>query len=178
MAMSERARKNLFWVGIVVAGVVAWQAFAPEHPLVGKRAPEVNELIVVGEGAAEHDRMSLAALRGHVVVLDFWATWCPPCREAIPILSRLAHRYASRGVEFYGVDLEPQLTPEALADADRALGATYPTLVDRSGSLQRAYAVTHLPSIFVIDGRGVVRQVTVGLPDEDNLDAEIRKLLN
>lgn len=174
--MAERARRLVFPVAALLVGVWLWQLLGAEHPLVGKSAPDFTEQVAAGEGAVEHDRVRLASLHGQVVVLDFWATWCGPCRAAIPVLSGVARHFAGRAVAIYGVDTE-DLSPSELAEADRAFGASYPTFADRTHQLQRLYAVNSLPTIFVIGPDGVVRHVSVGVPDGDRLIAQIDHLI-
>lgn len=120
--------------------------------------------------------MSVSALRGHVVVLDFWASWCPPCRESLPILGRVAARHASEGVLTYAVNVESDQTPERVIAAHRALEIAVPTLLDRDYVAQSAYAVNALPTLFVIDREGVVRHVHTGVADESQLDRWLTEL--
>lgn len=115
---------------------------------------------------------SLAGLRGSVVVVDFWASWCGPCRELAPKLSRWQSRYGAQGLAVVGI------TTDAMDDAllfKERLDLRYPMASDPSGHTSRAYGVSALPTLFVIDRRGVVREVAVGSDPEQ--EARIESLI-
>ncbi|MCL2448163.1 MAG: redoxin family protein [Polyangiaceae bacterium] len=119
---------------------------------------------------------SIGALRGRVVVLDFWATWCGPCRFVIPKLSALQSRLGAQGVTVLGVSTEDAQDVSAFM---RRTAMTYPVAVDARAETTRAYGVVSLPTLVVIDKRGVVRDVSVGYdPGEDGrLESTVRALL-
>jgi peroxiredoxin len=102
---------------------------------------------------------SLLKLRGRVVLVEFWAGWCVPCRIMAPVLSDWSDRYTARGFDVLGVTGDPVATA---ADAARRHGMSYAVFSDESGATQRAYRAYALPTLFVIDRRGVVRDVMVG----------------
>lgn len=167
-------------VFLVVMAFGAPRFFGEEgvsSPLVGQPAPDFSAPIVAGEGADAHDRVSLSALRGQVVLLDFWASWCGPCRVSIPIVGRVAARYASRGLVTYAVNVESDQPPARIAAAHRALDVPVPTLFDTGFEIQGTYAVSSLPTLVLVDRTGVVRRVHVGVPDEGWLDRVIGELL-
>jgi thiol-disulfide isomerase/thioredoxin len=166
--------------GLCVAAAWLWVGdCGGRHPLEGRSAPDFTLPIAAGEGAEAGDLAHLAGLRGQVVVLDFWATWCGPCRVSIPILSRVEARLRARGVVFLGVDVaEATLPVAALRVAHRRLGAGFPTLADREGALRDAYRVEVLPTLVLIDREGVVRGVETGVPDEDTFTERVEALLS
>ncbi len=98
--------------------------------------------------------MSLATFRGHVVVLNLWASWCPPCRAEMPDLQRLSRAYASRGLVVLGVD-QGEARERAAAFAT-SLGITYPILVDQSQQYGRVYAALGMPTTIIVDRNGIV----------------------
>lgn len=94
--------------------------------------------------------VSLTQLKGQVVVLDFWASWCPPCRAAIPVLERVHRDYGPRGVAVIGVNVSDSIDPH---DFMASMGATYTILVD-DGQASRDYRVKSIPTLVVIDKAG------------------------
>ena len=119
---------------------------------------------------------SLAALRGRVVLLDFWATWCGPCRFTAPILTRWQARYGAEGLTVVGVTTDPQ---EEVASFVERSGMGFGVAVDPTAATHRAYGVSALPTLFVIDKRGVVRDVMTGYDPsrESRVEALVKKLL-
>lgn len=166
----------LVFVAVMAFGAPRWMGGDGESsPLVGQTAPDFSAEIVAGDGRG--DRVTLSALRGHVVMLDFWASWCPPCRESIPILGRVAARHASAGLLSFAVNVESDQSPERVIAAHRALDIMVPTLLDREYEAQSAFAVQALPTLVLVDREGVVRHLHTGVPDEAGLDRWIEELL-
>ena len=110
------------------------------------------------------------------VVIDFWASWCGPCRRSIPVLNELADAYEGR-VRVYGINVEP-MEPMAVREAHERLGASFPSLHDPGQTIQQAYAVTALPTLFVIDGDGQLRHTERGVPDLSDLSSVLDELLS
>jgi peroxiredoxin len=106
---------------------------------------------------------TLQAQRGQVVVIEFWAPWCVACRALIPHMNQLHAQYASRGLRVVGITTDP--VPRA-ASAAHQLGLEYPVLSDESGKTTIAYQARAIPSVFVIDRSGTVRDVMVGFDAE------------
>jgi thiol-disulfide isomerase/thioredoxin len=140
--------------------------------LVGTFAPAWRGV----RGIAGAFPASLAALRGRVVLLDFWATWCGPCRIVAPKLSALQDRYGAQGLSVVGVAADD---PQDIARFATRLPVSYPLAADLEGETSRDYGISSLPTLLVIDKRGVVREVAVGYdPAEDAwLDGQVRSLL-
>jgi thiol-disulfide isomerase/thioredoxin len=140
--------------------------------LVGAAAPTWRGLEAVS-GAFPS---SVEATRGRVILIDFWATWCAPCRMFTSKLGALQTRYAPQGFTVLGVSTEDAQDVVAFA---RSAAIKYPIAVDPSGETTRSYGVTSLPTVVLVDKRGNVRDVAIGYDgDEDaRLDAAIRALL-
>lgn len=120
--------------------------------------------------------VTLADLRGKVVWVDFWASWCPPCRAETPVLRDLYARDRDRGLELVAVSVQ-----ESTADDIRAYaatyGLTYPIVADLTGAIFRAWRVYGLPTQFILDRDGVIRAVVQGPVDAAAADALVEPLL-
>jgi thiol-disulfide isomerase/thioredoxin len=138
---------------------------------VGARAPEWIDLQPLGSAPP-----SVASLRGKVVLLDFWATWCGPCRLLMPRLSAMQARYGAQGLRVVGLTTDPA---PRVADFTAKMGVAYAVGVDPHGATSSAYDVSVLPTLYVIDKAGVVRDVATGFdPDRDaGLERLVKELL-
>ncbi len=122
--------------------------------------------------------LRLRDLRGRVVLLDFWAVDCPPCRVEMPRLQALYRRYAGQGLRVVGVtQMDPK--PAAARRALHQLGVTYPVLLDPGERIGRQYRLEAHPTTVLIDRQGVVRRVDTGflIGDEKEIEAALRPLL-
>jgi thiol-disulfide isomerase/thioredoxin len=145
-----------------------------DHTLVGSRAPDLTMPIVSGQDAG--DRVSLSAMNGRVVLLDFWASWCGPCRQSIPALNEVHARYGDR-IDMYGVNVESRMPAGSVREAHRDFGAEFPTLQDESTEAQRTFGVTTIPTLVLIDRDGIVRWVHSGVPEGADVIERIDVLL-
>jgi cytochrome c biogenesis protein CcmG/thiol:disulfide interchange protein DsbE len=118
---------------------------------------------------------SLADYRGEVVVLNFWASWCEPCREESPLLERWHRRMTKNGGTVLGVDVL-DVTGDAQDFIDE-YRLTYPMLKDKDGDALESFGVVAYPETFVIDGDGRIAAVRRGPVDEEFLTAEVAPLL-
>jgi thiol-disulfide isomerase/thioredoxin len=142
---------------------------------VGGDAPDFS-LPIVANGAAlggENGTLHLSDLRGRAVLLDFWATWCGPCRAQAPIVDRVSRRWRDRGVVVIGVNTDgpDQGDPRAFAVAH---GLTYPIVRDDSSRASRDYQVDGLPTLVVVSRAGKVVAVRTGITEDGELDRLIR----
>jgi len=152
-------------------------------PLIDKQAPAFSLDNLSGR------KVSLASFRGKAVLINFWATWCGPCRVETPWLVELRNKYAAQGFEILGVDTEgDDLAANdkagwAKADANAQKFVTemkmpYPVLLD-GDSISREYGgLDDLPTSFFVDRSGKVVAASVGLTSESDIEENIRKALN
>ena len=180
--MSGRVRlaAQVAAVGVVAAllGLLAWKLTQGESEVtveLGRggtpAAPEFTLERLDGKG-----ELSLASLRGKAVVLNFWASWCGPCKEETPLLQEGWRRWQKRDVVFVGVDVK-----DFRGDAKKFLaryGVTYPNVYDGKGSTVGRYGVTGFPETYFIDAAGNVRYRIAGpVEDPAELDAGIERAL-
>ncbi len=141
------------------------------NALEGREAPVFQMTVLDGSGA----KVDLASLRGHPVVLNFWATWCQPCKIEHPHLIEAARNYGGRGVAFYGV-----LFSDDPVNAERFLareGHAFPVLYDPAQRVAIDYGVTGVPETFIIDGNGRIVQKVSGPVSYAELQAALEPLL-
>ena len=117
------------------------------------------------------DTVALSSLRGKVVVLDFWATWCPPCREELPVIDKLRAEFTDK-VQFYGVNDEDAGT---VRDFLRKTNNGLATLMDQKETVHREYGVRAIPTLLVIDREGVIRSHFIGGRSPEAIRAAIEK---
>ena len=120
-------------------------------------------------------RIQLSDYRGRIVVLNFWATWCPPCRLEAPVLQRAAERLDSAGVTILGIDVWDEQA--AAVEFLNEMGVTYPNAEDATRLIPVEFGVTGLPETFVIDRQGVLVRRWVGPLSDDDLDELLAPLL-
>jgi cytochrome c biogenesis protein CcmG/thiol:disulfide interchange protein DsbE len=120
--------------------------------------------------------VSPSSFRSHVLVINFWASWCAPCRLEAPGLRWVAEHYASRGVRLLGVDERDN--DAAGRTFAREFHIPYPSASDPSGSLADDYGLFGLPMTFVIDARGLIRYRFVGYVDREILQATVDRVLS
>jgi peroxiredoxin len=137
----------------------------------GARAPAFNLTTMDGE------RVTLADLRGKVVIVDFWASWCEPCGHAMPALDRLYSRYKGNGLVVVGVSVDQ--TERNARSFLRRTHVSFPVAHDADHAVAERYSPPTMPSTYVIDRRGVVRHVHAGFRsgDAQRLEQVVRGLL-
>lgn len=171
-----RCRRQL-QVSALVALATVLTLLAPLHralaePTIGQPAADfaLRSLDDANVRLSEH--------RGEVVLLNFWATWCGPCRQEMPLLNDLHVKYQRAGLTLFGVNID---APAAqAAEMVRTLKVTYPILIDDRQNVGRLYAIGSMPLTVLIDRQGVVRYVSQGFkPGYEKRYADwLRELLN
>jgi cytochrome c biogenesis protein CcmG/thiol:disulfide interchange protein DsbE len=131
---------------------------------------------VAADGSLGREQVHLAALRGSPVLLDFWATWCAPCRVELPILASLHRRYGPRGLRVVGVNVDeggPSLVPQFR----QRFGLDYVMVYDVEGRGSRAFNVQGLPTLVLVDKSGQVRLRHAGTATEEELARAVESAL-
>lgn len=141
-----------------------------DTPIVGRSAPAFDLPTLDG------DRLSLADLRGSGVVLNFWASWCIPCREEAPLLTAASETYGPRGIRIVGVVYQD--SADNARDFMRRYGQTYRAVVDQDGRTAIDYGVFGIPETFFIDPSGVVRSRQVGGLTEADLRRQLAAIVS
>jgi thiol-disulfide isomerase/thioredoxin len=159
-----------------LAGTALWLATRPASPgVTGTAVP--GALLAATFKDLDGRARSLGEFQGKIVVLNFWATWCAPCREEMPGFQRLQARWADRGVQFVGVSNEDATRVAAFA---RGLGVTYPLWVggDEVGEMSRRLGnrMGVLPHTVVLDRAGSSATARVGAYPEVDLDALLARI--
>jgi cytochrome c biogenesis protein CcmG/thiol:disulfide interchange protein DsbE len=163
-------------IGLLVYGVTTQSASRTLDEAVAKgqrpTAPQATRKLPVLSGATGVAGNSLAAYRGRVVVLNFWASWCVPCQTEAPLLERAQGRLAAHGGTVLGVTyLDASTDSKGFL---REHHITYPNLRDTTGEFAHAYGTDQLPETFVIDRRGDIVSISRGEIDQTFLNDAIR----
>jgi len=156
-------------VGLALAFSSAWLAAAPIAP--STPAPDFTLRTLEGQN------LRLGEQRGRVVLVNFWATWCGPCRQEMPHLNKLYDKYKSSGFVLLGVNVDED-TRQAASVASK-LGVKFPVLPDNDKRVSKQYDLSAMPSTVLIDRDGRVRYLHRGYQSgyEDTYDRQIRELL-
>ncbi len=165
-AMRQRA-------GLVVSVVLTMAAIASTAMALaaGARAPEIGLRDLNG-----HD-VNLAGLRGQVIVVDFWASWCAPCADEMPVLERLYGELHDQGFTVVGVSQDANASN--IRTFLRRVHVTFPIVHDDAHAVAGRYHPDHMPTSYVVDRRGIVRYVHGGFRRSDAaaLEREVRELV-
>ncbi len=186
---SARAAKptsrTRLWIVVAVVAVVALAAiFAAgmflaaqpgQRPPVGSAAPDFSMTLYPEYRGGLPETVKLSDLRGKVVVLNFWASWCVECVKETDALESVWRDYRDRGVVVLGVD---HLDTESAAKKYLAnFGVTFPNGIDLQQNVSRPYRITGVPETFFIDKNGVVRRVVIQALTRQELASQIEELL-
>lgn len=124
------------------------------------------------------DQIQLSGLRGKIVVVNFWTTWCPPCRAETPALEMAYKTYKDADVVVLGVNLTDQDSLKDVQSFVQEFGLTYPILLDHDGAISLLYQLNGLPTTFFMNRQGVIRTVIVGGPmSETFIRSKVETLL-
>jgi thiol-disulfide isomerase/thioredoxin len=114
----------------------------------------------------------LKLLGARITFVDFWATWCPPCRAELPELEKLYQRYKNQGFQLIGINLDSEEAQDEIKSVIREIGVSFPTLLDPESKLAETMQVKGIPMLLILDGKGKILQVHVGA--SPNTPGELR----
>lgn len=156
-------------LGLLSAVVSTRAALAIDE---GAAAPEIKLNDLSGKP------VSLSSFKGKVVLVDFFASWCAPCREELPVLDKLSKTYGSKGLVVLGVNIDNDVKTAAKFLKD--VPVSFTVVNDKDKKVAKAYAPPTMPSSYIIDKEGRVHHVHAGFRASDaaKLEAELKKLLN
>ncbi len=165
--MQQTSRRILYL--LLLAAGFAWILFSADKSGLstagripaaqkGFLAPEIELKTLTGE------TIKLSDLRGQAVLVNLWATWCPPCRAEMKTLETVYNDYKDQGFTVVSVNMTSQDDPSAIPSFVKEQGLTYPILLDEAGKVARAYQMKSLPSSFFINRDGTINEVIIGGP--------------
>jgi cytochrome c biogenesis protein CcmG/thiol:disulfide interchange protein DsbE len=176
-------KKRQYWFGLIIAGIFlavalvglrvgVWhQAAESAKPVEGYPAPNFTLPDLNGRKVVLKNIIA----RNKVTVINFWATWCPPCRAEIPELKRFYRKYSSRGMTVLAIDLQEK--PGTVSAFARKNAMNFPVLTDTTGKIGNLYQVLSLPNTFILDQKGTIRAVIKGGTNLATLDQKVQPLL-
>src|SRR5512142_1285021 len=170
--MQQTPRRILYLIVLIVG--LAWIFVSADRsgtstsgeipaPQPGFLAPDFKLKTPTG------DAIKLSDLRGQAVLVNLWATWCPPCRAEMQSIEKMYQGYKGQGFTVLAVNMTRQDDPSAVIPFANKLRLTFPILLDETGEVQQAYQLQSLPSSFFIRRDGVINEVVIGGPMSEAL---------
>ncbi len=178
----QRTPRRILYLILLAAGF-AWMLFSADRsgastagkipaPQTGFLAPDFELQTTDGK------TIKLSDLRGQPVLVNLWATWCPPCRAEMKTLETVYNDYKDQGLIVLAVNMTSQDDPQAIIPFARERGITYPILLDNKGEAAKAYQMKSLPSSFFINRDGTIHEVVIGGPmAEATLRTRVEEIL-
>jgi cytochrome c biogenesis protein CcmG, thiol:disulfide interchange protein DsbE len=182
--MKHWIRRNwtLFSI-LVLAAAAGWMVFLPPLPgaTTGGHIPAPREGFLAPDFNLQDSAgqtVRLSDLRGHPVLVNLWASWCPPCQAEMPDMQKVYEKYAPQGFTILAVNTTYQDQKSSAQAFTAQHGLTFPVLFDLDGTVSHQYLVNAMPTSFFIDRQGIIRRVVIGGPmAEGLLRTEIEQLL-
>jgi peroxiredoxin len=170
-SVPSQGKSRLLILGVGTAILLAvftivWLQSAKYEPLaVGKPAPDFSL------SDLNDQPYRLSDFRGKVVFLNFWATWCKPCREEMPSMEILNKNFEKDGLVILAVSIDRVTTTKDIPPFVKGLNLTFPVLIDSWGRTDKPYKRMGVPETFIIDQEGIIREIVIGPRDWTRLDS-------
>lgn len=175
----QKNQRIILYILILIAGA-AWIALSIESkgatnisaPQAGFPAPDFTLKTPKGEA------YTLSELKGQAILVNLWATWCPPCRAEMPTIEKIYQEYKDQGFIVLAIDMTYQDDPFAVVPFVDEFKLTFPILLDETSDVASAYQLRSLPSSYFINRAGIIQEVVIGGPmSETLLRTRIEKIL-
>ncbi|NTV10208.1 MAG: TlpA family protein disulfide reductase [Zoogloea sp.] len=158
------------------AGLYTSQAAMPPAP-AAEGAQNGAALLAQTLPDLDNKPQALAQWKGKVLVVNYWATWCPPCRKEIPAFSQASRAWSGKGVQFVGISID---TPASVREFQAEMKVPYPLLIGSAQAVQLTAGLGNtaqaLPFTVIVDRQGMVRHVKMGMLSEADLNARLKAL--
>jgi thiol-disulfide isomerase/thioredoxin len=174
-------RKRLLFLSLAAVGFAGCNQHSARPPKpkenviaageIGSRLPDFSVKDLQGRG------ISSADLRGKVVLIDFWATWCQPCKKEMPGYQRLVDRYGSRGFAVVGFKFDTMMDMEDPVAFAKRIGVRYPLAVATADLKQKFGGIEGLPTTMLYDRQGILRKKVIGFEYTGIIESELKPLL-
>jgi peroxiredoxin len=170
-------------MGLALALGAAWilMSVAPAAATTGGLIPSPREGFLAPDftlDLLDGGQVTLSDLRGKGVVINLWASWCPPCRAEMPAIQRVFESSQDRGLVVVAVNTTFQDSERAAQAFVQEFGLTFPVALDRTGVVSRSYQLRALPSTFFVDREGIIRKVIIGGPmGEATIQTTVEEIL-
>lgn len=175
----QRTQRIILYSLVLIAGA-AWILLSADTsttseisaPQIGFLAPEFTL------HAIDEENYTLSEFRGKAVLVNLWATWCPPCRAEMPAIEKVYQEYKEQGFIVLAINATNQDDPSAIPAFLTQYNITFPILLDESGSVSLLYQLQSLPSSFFINREGIIQEIIIGGPmSEALLRTRVEKIL-
>jgi thiol-disulfide isomerase/thioredoxin len=143
-----------------------------QAPTKGFLAPDFSLTTITGE------EIQLSSLKGRPVIINFWASWCPPCRSEMPLLDKLQQQYQEQNLAILAVNASNQDNIEVVQNFVAQGELSLPILMDVTGKVMNMYNTRVLPSTYFVNSEGIIQNVIIGGMNEATLRIQIEKMLN
>jgi thiol-disulfide isomerase/thioredoxin len=165
-------QRIILYILILIAGA-SWIVLSADNtgavtaanaaPQAGFSAPDFTLMTPDG------DSYTLSKLHGQAVLVNLWATWCPPCRAEMPTIEKMYQEYKDQGFIVAAIDMTYQDDPFAVVPFIKEFGLTFPILLEETGDVASAYQLRSLPSSFFVNRSGIISEVVIGGPMSEAL---------